>query len=91
MMEVAFEAALKDEQDMDQMPEAQNKDTEAGKEDSYKAVVLKVWTQDQQQQQVCGDVVGNGMFQIPLAPGGGKPSHLPEVYKTSKWQIWNLP
>lgn len=50
MMEVAFEAALKDEQDMDQMPEAQNKDTEAGKEDSYKAVVLKVWTQDQQQQ-----------------------------------------
>lgn len=42
MMEVAFEAALKDEQGMDSMPEAQNKDTEAGKEDSCKAVVLKV-------------------------------------------------
>lgn len=31
------------------MPEAQNKDTEAGKEDSYKAAVLKAWSQDQQQ------------------------------------------
>ena len=54
MMEVAFEAGLKDEQDMDQMPEAQNKDTEAGKKDSYKAVLLKVWSHDQQQQHYLG-------------------------------------
>lgn len=36
---------------MNQIPQAQNKDTEAGKEDSYKAAVLKAWSQDQQQQQ----------------------------------------
>ena len=41
----------KDEQDTDQMLEAQNKHTEAGKEDSYKAAVLKVWPWDQQQQR----------------------------------------
>lgn len=45
MMEVGFEAALRDEQDMDQMSEAQNKDS-GWKEDSCKAVVLKVWSQD---------------------------------------------
>lgn len=50
MVEVAFEAALKDKQDMNQIPKAQNKDR-GWKRGVIKAAVLKVWFWDQQQQQ----------------------------------------
>lgn len=53
MVEVAFEAALKDKQDMNQMPKAKNKDR-GWKRGFMKAAMLKVWFWDQQQEQHLG-------------------------------------